>query len=169
MVKKRASTFCVKALMKYYILCFYLLMPSWTATATATVAPTIGLLPILKTRPVLMFFVPNRYLLLVFYAHLPDYLVLIVPEITYCYFLFPGVRHQKDTSGFRVYSLSIPRFSCCKYITFQRRVSSDCIRRKINQNSTSRMKGYKVKFPYRAAIFLRDFLWFFVPYYLGSA
>ena len=144
-------------------------MPSWTATATATVAPTIGLFPILKKRPVLIFFVPNCYLLLVFNTYLPDYLVLIVPEITYCFFLFLGVRHQKDTSAFRVYSLSIPRFSCCKYITFQRHVSSDCISRKINQNSPSNMKGYEVKFPYQAAIFLRDFLRFFVPYYLGSA
>ncbi len=42
---KRASVFCAEALVLYYILCVYFVIPSCTATATATVAPTIGLLP----------------------------------------------------------------------------------------------------------------------------
>lgn len=42
--EKRAPTFCVKALLNHNILCFYLFMPSCTATATVTVAPTMELL-----------------------------------------------------------------------------------------------------------------------------
>lgn len=42
---KRASVFCAEALVLYYILCVYFVIPSCTATATATVAPTIRLLP----------------------------------------------------------------------------------------------------------------------------